>query len=225
MFAPRAARFYDLGMMNVDVDIFGSIININVPAQISGLVGMTVILIAYQQKKERFVELQALGCVFCLIEALLCRGWVGATITSMCIIRNMMMLYFLKNRNGAPLPLRYTLIHLGVCWAAVLPMIITNFVWYNVIPPLMLTISTSAAMFANYYVMKTGALIHESGYLLYHMSIGAYAGVLRQIVLASAVLISIIVMAIKEKGPKKPGFAGVRRHDFKKKDDDGSLAA
>lgn len=213
--------------MNVDINILGNIVNINVPAQISGLIGMSIILIAYQQKKERFVLLQALGCVFCLIEALLCHGWVGSIITTMCIVRNMVMLYFLKKHNGAPLPVAFTLIHLGVCWAAVLPLIITNFVWYNVIPPLMLTTSTLTAMFSNYYVMKSGALVHESGYLLYHMSIGAYAGVLRQIVLASSVLISIIVMAVKEKGPKKPRAARIHRHSFRKnrKGNDTPMAA
>ncbi|MBP5357386.1 MAG: YgjV family protein [Clostridia bacterium] len=200
----KPGQRYILSMMNVDINIFGNIVNINIPAQISGLIGMTIILIAYQQKKTRFVLLQAIGCMFCLLEALLCGGWVGATITSMCIARNIMMLYFLKKHDGAPLPVKYTLIHLAVCWALVIPQILANFSIFNLIPPIMLTISTSAAMFANYYIMKSGALIHEAGYLFYHMSIGAYAGVLRQIVLSSAVIISIIAMAIKDHSPKKP---------------------
>jgi len=56
VFARFLERIYALGMMNVDINILGNIVNINVPAQISGLIGMSIILIAYQQKKDREVQ-------------------------------------------------------------------------------------------------------------------------------------------------------------------------
>lgn len=175
------------------IELFG--FDVNVPAQICGLIGLVIILVSYQQKKLTFLWVQLIGYVFCLAESALCFGWTNVVITFTAMMRNVLMLLFLVKR-GKELPLAFTLLLLAAMWGGCVPFFVTAFRWYDLLPPTLITLSTLCAISSNYYVLKAGALTQEYCFIAYQASIGAYIGVVRQVVLGTGVLISIIRMAV-----------------------------
>ncbi len=169
---------------------------INVLAQIFGLFGLIFIVWSYQLKRSSFYIMQSVGYLFCLAEGAVCAAFVGMVVTAASIIRNLLMIYWLK-KYEKELPLFITLILLGVMVLGCLPFYITgnSVAWYDFIPVVSVSVATLTAIHKNYFVLKGGALAHECAYLFYQLNVGAYVGVIRQIILAVGIIISIVRMA------------------------------
>lgn len=180
------------------LELFG--FTINVPAQICGLLGLIIILIAYQFKKRKLIAVQFIGYVFCLAEALFVSAWIGAVITAWAMIRNILIFFFLS-KYQKELPGWITITLVIAIWLSCLPFYLTGFAanWYDFFPPILITIATVCAANKNFYIFKIGAITHESGYIVYHLCTGAYIGVVRQIIISIGVLISMYIMSKQDR--------------------------
>lgn len=184
------------------VEIFGMLVNI--PAQVCGLAGLVFIIAAYQMDKRRLLVFQLIGYVFCLAEALLVSGWIGTVTTFCAMIRNAIMILY-RFRYDRELPQWITIALVAITWLGCLPFYITGVAgaWYDYFPPALLSFSTICAVNKNFYVLKFGAFVHEAGYIAYHSSVGAYIGIVRQVILAAGIIISVARMIIADKKAKK----------------------
>lgn len=72
----------------------------------------------------------------------------------------------------------------------------------------MQTVYTFCALSKNYFVLKGGAFVLESGNLFYHAAVGAYVGIVRQIMLVTSVVAGTIVLAVRQARAKKLRAAG-----------------
>lgn len=196
------ARKNTMTLVMFDVEILG--MTVNVPAQICGLIGLVIIVAAYQMNKRKLVIWQLAGYVFCLAEALFVLGWIGVVVTAGAMVRNVFMIYY-RYRHDSEVPQWVTTAMVALIWAGCIPFYITGIAgaWFDYFPPVLLTVSTVCAVNKNFYVLKAGAFVHESGYIVYHLSVGAYLGIVRQIVLSAGVVISVVRMILADKKSKK----------------------
>lgn len=168
---------------------------VNIPAQICGLVGLVIILAAFQMKKRRLIVFQLIGYVFCLAEALFVGGWIGAVVTLCAMVRNVLMIIY-RSRYDRELPGWITAMVVAAMWLGSLPFYIAGVAgaWYDYFPPALVSLSTVCAVNKNFYVLKAGAFVHETGFIVYHASVGAYIGIIRQIILAVGIAVSVVRM-------------------------------
>lgn len=68
---------------------------------------------------------------------------------------------------------------------------------------------TLCSLSKNYFVLKVGALVLESGNLFYNASVGAYIGILRQVVLVISVIVSTIAYASALRRQKSADISAV----------------
>lgn len=168
-------------------------------SQISGLIGLLIIGIAYLFKKKAFIAIGIAAFIFFIIEQA-CAGLVSNLIVSTtCLIRNIFMLILLIKKNEE-LPRKILFIFIGIMWALVLTyMAITKTfnAWDNYLPPAIVTMSTITQNSKNEFVVKIGALFHEGGFLLYYSIYHLPFSMLRQGILVIACLIGIVILVIK----------------------------
>ena len=168
-------------------------------SQISGLIGLLIIGIAYLFKKKAFLAIGIAAFIFFIIEQA-CAGLVSNLIVSTtCLIRNICMLILLIKKNEE-LPRKVLFLFIGIMWALVLTyMAITKTfnAWDNYLPPAIVTMSTITQNSKNEFVVKIGALFHEGGFLLYYSIYHLPFSMLRQGILVIACLIGIVILVIK----------------------------
>ena len=83
--------------------------------------------------------------------------------------------------------------------------------WYTYLPPALQTVYTFCALSKNYYCLKGGALVLEGGNLFYNASVGAYVGILRQVVLVTSVIVSTIVYFVHSRRERAANAAEAPR--------------
>ena len=167
-------------------------------SQISGFIGLIIIFISYLFKKKKFLMIATTSFIFFIIEQAFALLYSNLIVSSICFIRNIIMLvYLLKKNKELPRYIVYSLI--GVMWIGIIIyMAITNTfnVFDNYLPPLIVTMSTITQNFKNEFVVKIGALFHESGFLVYYLIYHLPLSIFRQIVLVIATLIGLILLII-----------------------------
>lgn len=176
------------------VEIFG--VSVNLYAQIVGTVGLVLIVWSYQLQKTGYLILSTVAMAVFLIESCLLYAdadtFTGIVLNAAAVVRNLLMLFWRK-RFQKELPVWIAFCLLAVVWA-ICAFRLTA--WYTYLPPVLQTIYTFCALSKNYFCLKGGALVLEGGNLFYNASVGAYTGVLRQIVLVIGVIFSTVSYAL-----------------------------
>ena len=182
-------------------ELFG--LQINLFAQIAGTIGMVVLVWSYQLKKVRYLIVSTAAMAIFLLESCLLYAdadtFTGIVLNAAAIVRNLLMLFSLL-RFRRELPVWAALLLLALVWAICAPRLGA---WYTWLPPVLQTVYTLCSLSKNYFVLKGGALILEGGNLFYNASVGAYIGVLRQVVLVTGVIVGTISYALRQKSAQK----------------------
>ncbi len=182
-------------------ELFG--LQINLFAQIAGTIGMVVLVWSYQLKKVRYLIVSTAAMAIFLLESCLLYAdadtFTGIVLNAAAIVRNLLMLFSLL-RFRRELPVWAALLLLALVWAICAPRLGA---WYTWLPPVLQTVYTLCSLSKNYFVLKGGALILEGGNLFYNASVGAYIGVLRQVVLVTGVIVGTISYALRQKRAHK----------------------
>lgn len=187
------------------VRVFG--VTVNLFAQIAGLAGLGLIVWAYQLRKKGFLILSTAAMLFFLAESCILYAdadtFTGIVLNAAAIVRNLLMLLCLV-RFRRELPVWATLCLLAAVWAACAFRLNA---WYTWLPPVLQTVFTLCSVSKNYYCLKAGALALEGGNLFYNASVGAYVGVLRQVILVAGVVAGLVLYALRQKRQKRADAA------------------
>ncbi len=185
--------------MDFIVDAFKDLSPMLWVSQICGLIGLVIIFISYLFKKKKFLMIGTASFFFFILEQAFATLYSNLIVSSVCLIRNLLMLIFLLKKNKElPKYIVYSLI--GVMWLGIIIyMAITNTftVYDNYLPPLIVTMSTITQNFKNEFVVKIGALLHESGFLVYYLIYRLPFSIFRQAILVIATLIGLIILIVR----------------------------
>ena len=177
------------------IELFG--IRMNLYAQIAGLIGLVLIVCSYQLRKTAFLALSGVAFVFFLAESCLLYAdsdtFTGIVLNAAALVRNAIMFLFAVRFH------RETPVWVAVCLLVPVWVLCAFHLgaWYTWLPPVLQTVYTFLALPRNYYCLKAGAFIIESGNLFYNAAVGAYAGVVRQVVLVVCVVVSTAVLFVR----------------------------
>lgn len=174
--------------------------------QISSLVAFIIILISFQCNKKNYCLLAGISMILFLIEA-------TTSITSMAnfmvclisLIRNLWMYIRLKKGYGE-LTKGAVWGLLAVLWIGQIAYMILTHGFGQItsyFTPVTATILTLLQNNKNYYIVKLGNLIQESGALALFIICGLPFSILRQIILVSSIIISVIIMLIRDSKKNK----------------------
>lgn len=191
------------------VEIFGQ--QVNLYAQIVGFVGLVVIAWSYQLKKLGYLAVSTVAMAIFLAESCILYAdsdtFTGIVLNAAAVVRNLLMILFLR-RYGREMPAWVAVCLLVPVW------IICVFgfgAWYTYLPPALQTVYIFCALSKNYYCLKGGALVLEGGNLFYNASVGAYVGILRQVVLVTSVIVSTIVYFVHSRRERAANAAEAPR--------------
>lgn len=169
--------------------------------QISGLIGFIIILVSFQCKKKTYCLLAGLSMFLFIIESTASvASMANFSVCVMTLIRNLWMYVRLKTGKGE-FDKKFIWILLGLMWIGqIIYMSVTNsfLELTSYFTPVTATILTILQNNKNYYVVKLGILIQESGALALFIICGFPFSIFRQIILVSSVIFSIIVLIIKD---------------------------
>lgn len=189
--------------MDFIIDSFKDLSPLGWASQICGLIGLIIIFISYIFKKREFIVIASISFIFFILEQAFAFLYSNLIVSSVCFIRNILMVIFLfKSNKELPKWLIYSLI--GLMWLLIIIyMAITNSfnVFDNYLPPIIVTMSTMTQNFKNEFIVKIGALLHESGFLLYYLIMNAKThelplSIFRQVILVIATIIGLIILIV-----------------------------
>ena len=192
------------------ITIFGT--SINWLAQLFDIVGFLIFVVAYQQKKNTFILVSILAYICFILESVSIlvidnvNTFANIIGTASGIVRNVIMIIYAVKRNKE-MPMWIAIALLVVTWGLNIPFFDS---WYTYIPCVALTICTLTAVQKNYYILKVGAMINESAFIIYNFAVGGYAGVIREIILVLVIAYSMFAMAVKEEKIKLPSFSVIK---------------
>ena len=169
-------------------------------SQIAGFLGLITIGTAYLFDKKKFLAISCLAFVFFILEQVLASLYSNLIVSGICLIRNLLMFIFLFKANKE-LPIYMLVILVLLMWTGVITyMAISNTfdVWDNYLPPAIVTMSTVTQNNKNDYVVKVGATLHETGFLLYYLVYQLPLSIFRQGVLIIAALVGIGILIYKD---------------------------
>ena len=168
-------------------------------SQICGIIGFILICISYQFDRKRFLLISSFSLFFFALESGCALLFANLIVSSMCLIRNILMfIYFVYKKEELPKYMLFIL--LGVMWIGefILMGITKTFnVFDYYLPPLISTFSTFTQNSKKYYIVKIGATIHETGFLIYYFIYQLPFSILRQAILVLSALISLVVIGIR----------------------------
>ena len=177
-------------------------------SQICGIIGFILICISYQFDRKRFLLISSFSFVFFALESGCALLYANLIVSSICLIRNILMFIFFVYKKEE-LPKYILLILLGVMWIGefILMGITRTFnVFDYYLPPLISTFSTFTQNSKKYYIVKIGATIHETGFLIYYIIYQLPFSILRQAILVISALVSLVVIGIRFFRNKKVNY-------------------
>ena len=190
--------------------IFGT--SVNWLAQLFDIIGFIIIAVAYQQKKKAFIIVSCVAYFFFVFESLSIllidhvNTYANIIVTGAGIVRNVIMLLYAVKKDKE-MPMWIAIVMLVATWGL---NILFFDEWFTYIPCVALTICTLTAVQKNYYILKVGAMINESAFIVYNFAVGGYAGVIREIILVLIIAYSMFAMAVKEGKIKLPSFSAIK---------------
>lgn len=167
-------------------------------SQICGLIGLIIICISYLFKKKTFLIIATFSFIFFILEQVFAYLWSNLIVSSVCFIRNILMVYFLCKKNKE-LPKYMVFGLIGLMWVLIILYLAYSSSfdkWDNYLPPLIVTMSTITQNNKKELVVKIGALLHESGFLVYYMVYRLPFSILRQGILVFACLVGITILIV-----------------------------
>ncbi len=174
--------------------------------QISGLIGFLIVLVSFQCNKKTYCLLAGLSMILFIIESTASiSAMANFSVCVMALIRNLWMFIRLKTGKGE-FNRKSIWFLLGLMWVGqIIYMSITNTFlelssYFTTVTATILTVLQNNK---NYYVVKVGILIQESGALALFIICGLPFSIFRQIILVSSVIFSIIVLLIKDMNFRK----------------------
>lgn len=183
-------------------------------SQICGLLGFFIITVSYQFKKSSFLLVSGISYILFALESGIAGLFSNAIVSAMSFVRNMVMLYFLT-RKKREMPACGAIVIVAIIWIAEILLFAADSSvrgdWGNYLPPVLVTLYTFAANHKNYYVLKAGAFLLETGFLVFFLLNGLPFSVLRQAVLVLSVLVSVCRMAAKDIKQKREVTHAVNR--------------
>ena len=192
-------------MIKSIIDSFSSLSNILWASQICGLIGFLFIGISYLFKKKVFLALATISFIFFILEQAFASLYASIIVSSICLIRNFLMFIFvLKKGKELPRSIIYLLI-LSMWVGEIIYMSISSSfnVWDNYLPPLMVTMSTFTQNHKKEIVIKCGATIHETGFLIYYLVYNLPLSIIRQLILVLFAIGGIVLLFVNKKNKKK----------------------
>ncbi len=178
------------------ISLFGT--PVNVLAQLAGLVALALSIYGYFKPKLQFFVVAAITSFCFSVEGffLLAESNTLSNIVGNLIVtaRNLLIVVLLAKYKKDP-PAWLAVPVLAIYWGVLLLCFPEQLsAWYTYIPPVSVSVYSICAMQKNFYVVKTGALIWEATFLIYHPITGAYVGFVRQVLLVTIVIVSMVQM-------------------------------
>jgi len=194
-------------MINEIIIMFQNLTPILWASQICGIIGFIIISISYQLDRKRFLILCAISCFFFVLEQILAGLYENSVTSFLSGVRNLLLLYYLVKKNGQmPNIFSHIFVLISLTFATVsfikkghsADLIVECF-----LPFFIYAVGTYSINLKSYLALKIGMVINEGGYLIYYTIYRLPFSILRQIILTSSVLISVIVYLIKIYKSKK----------------------
>ncbi len=163
-------------------------IEINILAQIFGLIGLVFVVIAYQKKEKidflRFCNYQFF---FTMIESILLLAITGLIKIVVGIIRNYFVIYFIKKQKEMPK-------FLNIIFVLLVAIIGLFFVdkWFSILPIIASIISTVVTCSKNFKLLKIGGIFVQILSMIYNIFVGAFVGFFRQTIILIAIIVGFV---------------------------------
>lgn len=170
------------------VTIFG--IEVNLLAQFFGFIMLIFIVMSYNVHDNKYFIYMTVAFFFCALESITLGSITNFICCLVSIARSLSVLYYRKRDMDIPKWLPIILIlpifSIGV-WA-----VVTKCPWYQLMPPVLIITLTILTIQKSMFVLKTGSIFIESGLMVFNFFIGAYVGVIRQLIAVISVIVGLI---------------------------------
>lgn len=171
--------------------------NINLISQLFGIVGVLTFVLSFQIKSNKKLYLvQILSNTMFAIQFVLLGAYSGCINLVICMIRNMLFI----NRK------KWTFVNSPAMLAALIALFVINTAinwkaWYDIFTLAAVISATTAFWSGNPRKIRTYNLFVASPcWLIYDVCVGAWAGVLNEVIGMTSIVISIIRFGWKELG-------------------------
>lgn len=169
-------------------------------SQICSIFGLIFLAISYQFKREKFYLIAGIASIFYMGENAFAGLYATAIVCAISFFK-FILTYIWVKKGQDKLPDSWVYISLIImALVIVVYMAITKTFnnWENYVP-LVLTVIYSIMMNnKNYYIVKGGALVNEAGFLIFYIIEGLPVSIIREIILNTALIISVIKQIIKD---------------------------
>ena len=181
------------------IEILG--VEVNLLAQIIDLLAVAILILSYQGGRRKYLLFSSLASAFFCAESVVLFAYPNVVCNLVTIVRNLSILYCDKRKIKFPV---YAVI------LTLIPIIAVGIYMFllgdymSVLPSIAALLFTYISLQKNIYMLKIGALIAELCYLVYNFYIGAYVGVIRQVVVVGSVIVALVnvIKLNKVKGGK-----------------------
>ena len=181
------------------VEILG--VEVNLLAQIIDLLAVAILILSYQGGRRKYLLFSSLASAFFCAESVVLFAYPNVVCNSVTIIRNLSIAYC--DKKGRKFPnYGIVLILIPIVAVGIYSLVLGDYM--SLLPSSAALIFTYISLQKNIYMLKIGALIAELCYLVYNFYIGAYVGVIRQVVVVGSVIVALVnvIKLNKVKGGK-----------------------
>ena len=174
--------------------------------QICGLIGFSMMLVAFQCNKKNYCLVAGFAMILFIIESTTSKAsMANFMVCLMSLIRNLWMYVRIKKGQGELTNISVWLLLIFMWSGQIFYMTITkSFLeissYFTVVTSTILTLLQNNK---NYYIVKLGNLIQESGALALFIICGLPFSIFRQIILVTSILISVAIMVFNDVKRKK----------------------
>jgi hypothetical protein len=168
--------------------------------QILGIIGLIIIGIAYLFKKKTFLLLCTISFIFFILESAFALKHAVTIVSITCFIRNILMFIFLyKWDKQLPKWIVYSLLGAMIIALAIYLGISKEYgVWQHYLPACLVIMSTFTQNSKNEYIVKIGATLHETGFLVWNIVEKLPFAIFREVILIIACIIGFVLLIVKD---------------------------
>lgn len=175
-------------MFDVTVELFG--LQVNLFAQIFGFAMLVFTAIGYLTRDRAYFILTLCGSVCCIFESLVLYAWSSAIAVFLVCVRNCFILYYGKKGKRVPKAICYAVIAI-VAVSGIVSTILEHDLW-SIFPPVLTVADSYFATLRPQRELKIALIPISFGYVFFNYHVGAYVGVVRQILVFIAGIVGLI---------------------------------
>lgn len=175
-------------MFDVTVELFG--LQVNLFAQIFGFAMLVFTAIGYLTRDRTYFILTLCGSVCCIFESLVLYAWSSAIAVFLVCVRNCFILFYGKKGQRVPTWICYAIIA-TVAVSGIVSTILEHDIW-SILPPVLTIADSFFATLRPQRELKIALIPISFGYVLFNYHVGAYVGVVRQILVFIAGVVGLI---------------------------------